>query len=151
METFYRILVFLHIFSAIVGIGPGFVLTTITKFAKTLPQIRYAHFVKLKVHVLVMVGGTIVLLTGLTMGALKPVLFQQGWYLTSMILYLIGLALGPTLLKKHSRAIKEILDDPSLEELPPEYYESSRKLLKLEYLVNTALIIVIILMITKPF
>ena len=151
METFYRILVFLHILSAIAGIGPGFVLTTITKFAKTLDQARYAHFVKLKVHILVMIGGTMVLLTGLTMGAIKPVLFQQGWYLTSMILYLIALVLGPTLLKKHSRAVREILEDSSLKELPAQYEVSSKKLIHLEYIVNILLLIVIVLMITKPF
>lgn len=151
MDALYTWLVIIHIFSAIVGIGPGFVLTTIVKNAKTMPDIRFAFYLKNKVHIFVMAGGIVVLITGLFMGALKPVLFRQGWYITSMLLYFTALSLGPTLLKKFSAPIKEILADETIQKVPDTYHHYVKKLLKTEYVENTLLLIVIFLMITKPF
>ncbi|MFD2656792.1 DUF2269 family protein [Gracilibacillus thailandensis] len=151
MNLIYTVLVVIHIFSAIVGIGPGFVLTTIVKSAKSLPEIRHAFALKAKVHIFVMIGGILVLLTGLLMGVLNPVLFQQGWYIASMILYFTALSLGPTLLKKFSTPIKTLIADPDLESVPDTYHKNLQKLLRVEYIENTLLLIIILLMITKPF
>ncbi|SFL56471.1 Predicted integral membrane protein [Gracilibacillus orientalis] len=151
MQLIYTWLVIIHIFSAIVGIGPGFVLTTIVKSAKSLPEIRHAFALKAKVHIYVMIGGILVLLTGLLMGAINPILFQQGWYLSSLVLYFIALSLGPTLLKKFMAPIKELIADSSLETIPAAYHENVQKLLRVEYIENTLLLIIILLMITKPF
>lgn len=151
MNSLYTWLVILHIFSAIVGVGPGFVLTTIVKNAKTMTEIRFAFQLKMKVHIFVIIGGMLVLITGLIMGALKPILFQQGWYVASMILYFLALLLGPTLLKKFSKPIKAILADKSIKEVPKAYHQHVKKLLQTEYVANTLLLIVIFLMITKPF
>lgn len=151
MQTIYSILVVIHIFSAIVGIGPGFILTTIVKSARTMEEIRHAFMLKTKVHVFVMIGGILVLVTGLAMGFIRPYLFNQGWYITSMLLYFLALALGPTLLKKYSYPIKQIIQDKDRNDVPKEYFTHLNKLLKVEYVENTLLICVIILMILKPF
>ncbi|MFC4386786.1 DUF2269 family protein [Gracilibacillus marinus] len=151
MQTIYSILVVIHIFSAIVGIGPGFILTTIVKSAKTMEEIRHAFILKTKVHVFVMIGGILVLVTGFAMGLIRPYLFNQGWYITSMLLYFLALALGPTLLKKYSYPIKQIIQNKDRNDVPKEYFTHLNKLLKVEYVENTLLICVIILMILKPF
>jgi len=151
MNSLYTWLVILHIFSAIVGVGPGFVLTTIVKNAKTMTEIRFAFQLKMKVHIFVIIGGMLVLITGLIMGALKPILFQQGWYVASMLLYFSALLLGPTLLKRFSKPIKSLLADQSIQEVPKTYYQHVKRLLQTEYVANTLLLIVIFLMITKPF
>src|SRR5699024_433489 len=151
MNSLYTWLVILHIFSAIVGVGPGFVLTTIVKNAKTMTEIRFAFQLKMKVHIFVIIGGMLVLITGLIMGALKPILFQQGWYVASMLLYFSDLLLGPTLLKRFSIPIKSLLADQSIQEVPKTYYQHVKRLLQTEYVANTLLLIVIFLMITKPF
>ncbi|MDX8044456.1 DUF2269 family protein [Gracilibacillus sp. S3-1-1] len=151
MHTIYTILVIIHIFSAIVGVGPGFVLTTIVKSAKTLPEIRHAFAIKRKVHIFVMIGGVLVLITGLLMGAINTFLFQQGWYIVSMVLFFIALSLGPTILKKYSTPIKELLADDNLDYVPDEYHYYVKKLLRTEYVENTLLLAIILLMITKPF
>ncbi|SES12195.1 Predicted integral membrane protein [Gracilibacillus ureilyticus] len=151
MNSLYTWLVVIHIFSAIVGIGPGFVLTTIVKSARTIPEIKHAFALKKKVHSFVMIGGILVLITGLLMGMMKPVLFQQGWYITSMAVYLTALGLGPTLLKKYSKPIKEMFQNHTLKEVPEDYHLYVHKLLKVEYIENSLLIIVILLMILKPF
>ncbi len=151
MQTIYSILVVIHIFSAIVGIGPGFILTTIVKSARTMEEIRHAFMLKTKVHVFVMIGGILVLVTGLAMGFIRPYLFNQGWYITSMLLYFLALALGPTLLKKYSYPIKQILQNKDRNDIPKEYFTHLNKLLKVEYVENTLLICIIILMTLKPF
>ncbi|SHN22791.1 DUF2269 family protein [Gracilibacillus kekensis] len=151
MQSLYTWLVIIHIFSAIVGIGPGFILTTIVRSAKTMPEIRQAFALKKTIHIFVMIGGILVLITGLSMGAIRPILFQQGWYITSMFLYLVALSLGPTFLKTYSAPIKKILSDQSIEQVPASYYPHLHRLLRIEYLENGLLLIVIFLMITKPF
>ncbi|GAE93340.1 hypothetical protein JCM21714_2415 [Gracilibacillus boraciitolerans JCM 21714] len=151
MHSLYTWLIIIHIFSAIVGIGPGFILTTIVKSAKTMPEIRQAFAMKRNIHIFVMIGGILVLITGVCMGLLQPMLFQQGWYITSMILYFIALSLGPTFLKKYSSPIKEMIRDEEKVQVPAGYQEHIQKLLRVEYLENTLLLIVIFLMITKPF
>ncbi|KAB8128306.1 DUF2269 family protein [Gracilibacillus oryzae] len=151
MQSLYTFLVVIHIFSAIVGIGPGFILTTIVKSSHTIDEIRHAFALKKKVHLFAMIGGILVLITGLSMGLIRPYLFQQGWYITSMIIYLTALSLGPTLLKKYSKPIKQMLKDQTLQEVPETYHSNVQKLLKVEYIENSLLIIVILLMILKPF
>ncbi|WP_277678321.1 DUF2269 family protein [Gracilibacillus dipsosauri] len=151
MESIYPILVLIHIISAIVGIGPGFVLTKIIKSAKTMDEIRYAFRLKKRIHVFVMTGGILLLVTGLLMGFIHPILFKQGWYLTSLTLYFIAIGLGPTLLKKYAAPINEMLKTHKGDDVPESYANHVQKLLRTEYVENTLLLFIIIMMILKPF
>ena len=83
--SFYQFLVFVHIFSAILGMGPGFVMLYIVTKATTMSEIRHAFATRHRIHIFVMVGGTLLLVTGLLMGMLNPDLFRQGWYVVSLI------------------------------------------------------------------
>ncbi|GEL76774.1 DUF2269 family protein [Tenuibacillus multivorans] len=151
MQTIYQVLVVIHIFAAIMGMGPGFILTTVTKSARTMSDLCHAYELKRRLHIFVMVGGSLLLVTGLLMGSINSFLFQSGWYLTSLILFLVALGLGPTVLKKRARPIKQLLKTHKSEEIPEEYEHLSRKLLRVEYLENLIFVIIILLMILKPF
>ncbi|RCW74940.1 DUF2269 family protein [Saliterribacillus persicus] len=151
MHSFYTTLVIIHIFSAILGMGPGFILTTVTKSAQTMDEVRHAFRLKKTLHMYVMIGGLLLLLTGLLMGFIRPYLFQQGWYQLSLLLYLLALALGPTYLKKYSTQIKALIQTNTHQTLTPNYKKLLHKLLITEYIENTLFIIIIFLMITKPF
>ncbi|WP_078060090.1 DUF2269 family protein [Gracilibacillus timonensis] len=151
MMTFYNILILIHIISAIIGIGPGFVLTTIVKHAHTMTDIRFAFTVKRRLHHFIQVGGALLLLSGLLLGVITPSLFQQGWYLTSLVLYLLVLILGATLLRKISAPIRQMLADQTLTETPAYYHELRNRLLRVEYAVNALLLVIILLMVLKPF
>src|SRR5690625_3292096 len=87
--SFYSVLVIIHIFSAIIGLGPGFVMTFIVTRASTMTELRHAYFLRNRLHIFVMLGGTLLFLTGLLMGFLNMQLFSQGWYIVSIILFLI--------------------------------------------------------------
>ncbi|MCM3765172.1 DUF2269 domain-containing protein [Neobacillus niacini] len=151
MITFYKILVILHIFSAIIGMGPGFILTTVVKSGKTMTELRHSYAIRHKLHIYVMIGGIMLLVTGLLMGVMNPSLFRMGWYDLSLVLFLAALAIGPVMLSPRSRPIKEMLASHQGEEIPEEYWRLSRELFKYEHLENFIFIIIITLMITKPF
>lgn len=149
--TFYELLVFIHIFAAILGMGPGFVMIYIVTKAETMTELRHAYVIRNRLHIFVMVGGTLLLITGLWMGALNPSLFSQGWYVLSLILFLIALALGPIMLSPKSRPIKKLLNEHQGDDIPDEYYALAKKLFFYERIENVIFLIVIALMILKPF
>ncbi|EKN69800.1 hypothetical protein BABA_08411 [Neobacillus bataviensis LMG 21833] len=151
MITFYKVVVFIHIFSAILGMGPGFILTTVVKSGKTMTELRHSYKIRHKLHIFVMVGGTLLLVTGLAMGFLNPVLFRMGWYVTSLVLFLAALAIGPLVLSPRSKPVKELLASHKGEEIPEEYWRLSKVLFQFENLENVIFIIIIALMILKPF
>lgn len=149
--TFYKALVFIHIFSAIIGMGPGFILTTVVKSGKTMTELRHSYAIRNKLHIYVMIGGTLLLVTGLGLGLFNTALFRQGWYLISLILFLAALAIGPIVLSPRSKPIKAMLESHKGDDIPEEYWRLSRELFFYENLENFIFIIIITLMILKPF
>ncbi len=149
--TLYKFILIIHILSAIIGLGPGYVLTFIAMHAKTMTELRHAYYIRNRVHIFVMVGGILLLVTGILMGMLRPELFRQGWYTLSMVLYLIALAIAPLLLIKETKPIKDVLDLHASEEIPEKYYKAEKKLFFYEHLTNVIFTIIIILMVLKPF
>jgi uncharacterized membrane protein len=151
VSTIYEILVFLHIFSAILGMGPGFILTTVVKSGDTMTELRHAYAIRHKLHIFVMVGGTMLLISGLLMGAINPGLFKMGWYVTSLVLFLVALAMGPFALTPKSKPVKALLSSHRGEEIPKEYYPLAKALFRVEHIENTIFLVIIALMILKPF
>ncbi|MDC3417136.1 DUF2269 family protein [Aquibacillus salsiterrae] len=151
MNQLYNLLVFVHIFSAILGIGPGFVLTFIPMSAKTMTELKHAYLIRHKLHTFVMIGGTLLLITGLLLGIINTGLFRAGWYVTSLILFLVALAMGPLALSKASKPIKALFEKYEEEQIPNEYVRLSKRLFALEYIENALFLIIICLMILKPF
>src|SRR5699024_11123031 len=140
--SFYKILVFIHIFSAILGLGPGFIMIYVVTKARTMTELRHAFFIRNRIHIFVMVGGSLLLITGLLMGFINTYLFKQGWFIISLILFLIALAAGPLVLKPKSEPIKKILKEHKGVEIPEKYYEISKDLFSYERLTNVIFLII---------
>ncbi|MEH7382655.1 DUF2269 family protein [Bacillus sp. JJ1533] len=151
MDVIYQVLVFIHIFSAIIGLGPGFILTTVGKSADTMTELRHSYAIRHRLHIFVMIGGIMLLVTGLLMGAINPYLFNMGWYTTSLLLFLISLAMGPFALKPKSKPVKALLETHQGDDIPEEYYPLAKALFRVEHIENGIFLIVIALMILKPF
>jgi uncharacterized membrane protein len=149
--SLYMILVTVHVFSAILGMGPGFMMISILKKAKNMTELRHAYALRTRLHIFVMVGGILLLVTGLWMGFLNPSLFKAGWYVMSLTLYLIALSFGPLLLSPRSKPIKKFIQEVEGEEIPEKYYEMEKKLFLVERFENTIFLIIIALMVIKPF
>jgi uncharacterized membrane protein len=151
MDVVYQALVFIHIFSAILGMGPGFILTTVVKSGDTMTELRHSYAIRHRLHIFVMVGGILLLVSGLLMGAINPYLFTMGWYVTSLLLFLVALAMGPFALTPKSKPVKALLESHQGEDIPAEYYPLAKALFRVEHLENTVFLIIIALMILKPF
>lgn len=149
--SFYEILVFIHIFSAILGMGPGFMMIIVVSKSTNLTELRHAYAIRNRMHSITMVGGTLLLITGIWMGFINTYLFQQGWYVTSLVLFLIALAFGPLLLSPRSKPIKALLKNANGDSIPEEYEAMSKRLFFVERMENTIFLIIIALMILKPF
>lgn len=149
--TLYRILVLIHVLSAILGLGPGFVLIYVVTKSRNMLELRHSFVIRHRLHIFVMIGGTLLLFSGLAMGYLNPHLFHQGWYVTSLILFLIALGFGPVVLSPLSKPVKKLLKDHKGEDIPPEYYALVKKLFFYERFENVIFIIIIILMVLRPF
>ncbi|MFU0790391.1 DUF2269 family protein [Virgibacillus proomii] len=147
----YDVLVFVHIFSAIVGMGPGFFMVLPVKRAQTMTELRYGYVIRDRLHWFVMIGGTLLLLTGLLMGFLRTYLFSQVWFVLSLLLFLVALAFGPLVLSPRSKPIKKMLNEYKKEEIPDEYDQLAAKLFFYERIINSLFLLIIVLMITKPF
>ena len=150
--TLYQLLLIIHILSAIIGLGPGFVMIYLVTYAQTMEQLRYSYQLRHRIHIFVMIGGVGILVTGIWMGLLNPVLLSQGWYLLSLMLYLIALAMGPVVLKRLSAPIKHFLGKPAkYEGIPQSYKQMANKLFFYERIEMIIFIMIIILMVWKPF
>lgn len=151
--TFYEILVFIHIFSAILGMGPGLVMTAVVTLSKpsNMTELRHAFKIRNSLHIFTMIGGALLLLSGLVMGFLNPYWFSQAWYVISLVLFLVSLAMGPIVLKPRSAPIKKLFIDVTDEEIPAVYKTLSKELFYYERITNIIFIIIISLMILKPF
>ncbi|WEG11792.1 DUF2269 family protein [Pullulanibacillus sp. KACC 23026] len=147
----FKLLLLIHVASAIFGLGPGFAFIPIKQSAKTLEQLRFAYAANGLLHRFVMIGGFLLLLTGLLMGSFNHALFHQGWYVTSLIIYLAALALGPFYLSPKVKPIHALLKDAKGPEIPEEYYEQHKAVLRGEWVLNGLFTLIIILMLTKPF
>lgn len=149
--SLYDMLVFVHVFSAILGLGPGFVMIYLVSRAKTMTEVRLGFKMRHRIHIFVMVGGTLLLITGVWMGILRPYLWKQFWFTGSLVLYLIALSAGPTVLTPFTKPIKRLLSEYEGEKIPSKYEELSSKLFFYERITNVIFLIIIALMITKPF
>lgn len=151
MNTLYKLVVMIHIFSAIIGLGPGFLLVYIVKKAGNMAELRHAYSIRRRLHTIVMAGGTLLLLTGLAMGAIRPYLFSAGWYLGALALFMMALAMGPLVLAPRARKVKALLASHKGDDIPPAYYSLSRNLFFYEHIESSLFLAIIALMIVKPF
>lgn len=147
----YSFLLLVHVFSAILGLGPGFVMIYIVTQAKNMTELKHAYLIRNRVHKFVMVGGTLLLVTGVLMGIMNPGLFYRGWYPTALGLFLVALGFGPFILSPKAKPIKKLLAEHQGEEIPQEYYRLSKDLFFYERIENVIFLIIIVLMILKPF
>ena len=54
--TLYQFLVLVHVLSAILGMGPGFIMIYVVTRATNIVELRHAYLIRNRLHVFVMVG-----------------------------------------------------------------------------------------------
>ena len=147
----YNLVLLVHVLSAIFALGPGLVLKFVFKNAKTITDLKNAQQIRGQVLKIIMVCGASLFLTGLILGFMNTALFKMGWYHASLTLFLIATAIGPIFLAKKVKKIKAILQNATSEEIPVEYYELSKNVGMFINIQNSIYMLVLVLMVLKPF
>ncbi|WP_059173508.1 DUF2269 family protein [Bacillus sp. FJAT-27445] len=148
---FYQFLVLIHVIAAIVGIGATFALPAIAKKPKTPMQAQFTFGVLDGIEKIAKIGSITLLLTGLILGALEPKLFKEFWYIASIVIYIAVQPIVAGILPKKIKQQKQILDAHKGDGLPEAYLTIARQMDRLNQITHAAAIILIILMVTKPF
>ncbi|MCA1055731.1 DUF2269 family protein [Rossellomorea aquimaris] len=147
----YKVLLTIHILSAIVGIGSTFLFPLILAIPKKVKELQLALRVLNKGADYPKFGAILLLLSGLGMGALNTELFQKGWYITAIILLLTAVLIYILrILPRLKTAIDHVADIEG-EEIPQTYYDLKNGIKPFMITASAIDVIIILLMIWKPF
>lgn len=149
--SFYGILVLLHVIGAICGIGAQFAQPLLLNRVKTVKQAEFALRVNHAIDKLILIGTLILLITGLIMGALNTYLFTQSWYIISLILFVTIMPVAGAIVPKKAAQQEEILKNHKGDELPESYLTLKKQAAPFNRYTYIATVIIVILMVTKPF
>ena len=116
-----------------------------------MTELKHAYLIRNRLHIFVMVGGTLLLITGLIMGTIQPYLWHAKWYVTSLVLFLVALGFGPVVLSPRSKPIKELLKKQQGDQIPEQYYLLAKRLFFYERIENVIFLIIILMMVLKPY
>ena len=163
MDWVLAILLFLHIFGAIVAFGPTYSFILLGPMAGREPQhanfaVRYQHLVstRMVLPLAVLQGVTgllIVWRTGIN-------ILATPWLLVAIVLYLIALAIGFAILIPTASKLVEATSTPPPPPAPgdpprsgpPPHIAALVRRARMAGMTNAILIVVIVfLMVTKPF
>lgn len=151
MEILFSILLVLHILGAICGLGAAFASPYIMNSGRNVRSAFTAHMVNAKVEKLAKIGSITLLVTGLIMGFMHPYLFTTGWYITSIVLYILTQPIVAYLLPRYGRTMLELLEQANGEDLPSEYIQFAQKTKPLTITTYVLLVLLVVLMVFKPF
>ena len=121
------------------------------KNPKTVKQAEFAHQVNHGVDKLVVIGTFTLLISGLIMGILNTHLFTQGWYIISLILFITILPVAGAIVPKKAAKQVEILKNHNGDQLPESYLTIKKQAVPFYRYTYAATVIIVILMVTKPF
>ncbi|WP_424766691.1 DUF2269 family protein [Paenibacillus sp. sgz302251] len=147
----YSIVLFIHVLAAVMGLGAAFGFPILVRTAKTAAQAKYTLQLLKNLEVLPKAGSITLLLTGMVMGIMQPSLFSQGWFISSIVIYLVTQIFVVGMLPKNMKAQAAILENHTGEELPPQYVEISKRSAKIEGITHVFAFLIIFLMMFQPF
>lgn len=147
----YEFVVLIHILAAIIGLGSSFAMPIILKGAKSFTQARFAMTLYSKIEKLVKTGSLLLLLTGLILGFLNTSLFTTGWYLTSLIIYVLTIPITAGILPKKIKKMQELLSGNKDGTLPGGYLKTAKESDPYVWTLHISLVILVTLMYFKPF
>jgi len=149
--TFYGFVLLIHIIAAVAGLGASFAMPIVSKYPKTVEQAKFSLLLNKYIEKPVKFGSIGLLVTGLILGFLNLELFKQGWYLASIVIYILVQPIVAGILPKRLKQMEQILAEHSEDNIPETYQELNNSLRPFNWITHGAAIILIILMTLKPF
>ncbi|MBB6669529.1 DUF2269 family protein [Cohnella nanjingensis] len=146
----YPYLVLIHILSAVTALCAIIGYPIIMSGVRTAGQARFGLTLQKKMAILPMIGGTLLLLSGLALGVLEPDLFRQLWYGLSIVVFFVILLILAVLIPAGVKRQLEHLAIAGGDALPEAYLQSRRRSAWLEGAANLAALVSILLMVFKP-
>jgi hypothetical protein len=147
----YKVLLTIHILSAIVGIGATFLFPLVLALPRKVKELQLALQILNKGADYPKFGSILLLLTGLGMGALNPSLFQQGWYFTAIALLLSAVLIYVLRILPKMKVAIETVANVEGDEIPESYFEIKKGMKPFMVAGSVIDVIIIFLMIWKPF
>lgn len=147
----YNYLLFIHIISAVSAIVAITGYPVIMSCVRTVEQAKFGLRLLEKLAIFPKIGGTLLLLTGLSFGYLQTYLFRELWYWLAMAIFFVILVILAVLLPYGMKQQLVLLQHTQGENLPEVYLRSRRRSLRLEITANFCVVTSILLMVFKPF
>jgi uncharacterized membrane protein len=150
--TLYGLLVLIHVIAAVVGLGASFGMPVVAKFgAKSVTNAKVCFEINKKIEVFAKVGSLTLLASGILMAIVNPTLWSQGWFIGSLVIYILIQPIVAGILPKTIEKQVDIVMKSQDDELSPEYHQLDKKAAKLNGIAHVAAVVLIVLMSTKPF
>nr|WP_286182845.1 DUF2269 family protein [Bacillus sp. ISL-55] len=150
--TLYGLLVLVHVIAAVVGLGASFGMPVVAKFgAKSVTNAKVCFEINKKIEIFAKVGSLTLLASGILMAIVNPALWSQGWFISSLVIYVLIQPVVAGMLPKTIGQQVDLVMNSEDGELPAEYHQLDKKAAKLNGIAHVAAVVLIVLMSTKPF
>lgn len=151
VEILFKILLLFHILGAICGLGATFASPFVMNSARNVKSAFTAQMINAKIEKTAKIGSITLLVTGLIMGFIHPYLFTTGWYISAIVLYIITQPIVAYILPRYEKAMLQVLEQAKGEDLPSEYIQLANKTKPLILTTYVLLVLLVFLMVFKPF
>jgi hypothetical protein len=151
MSIVTGILIVLHVLAAIVGIGPAFVLPVLGKSAKSGSQLRFVFSLIEKVNKFPKIGGITLLVTGILLMIVSKTGFSLMWLNLSLLLFIIIEVIIIGFVEPRMKKVAKLVMSSQGDTIPTGFADSMKGIAPLEGTVHLLTLLIIILMVVKPF
>jgi len=151
LNHLYTFIVGIHIFGAIIGIGPTLIIYRMLKACENNDELVVTHKMIAKLHSLSSIGFGLLFISGLAMGLLNRSLFQTGWYVLAIVLMIILALYSSFNIKPKMKLMSKISKENKDKNIPQEYTELLRKISRNNMVEKSLILFILVLMVFKPF
>jgi uncharacterized membrane protein len=149
----FGLLLVLHILASIALIGPAFVMPIIRRSARNLGQLRFAFGITTKLAIIFKIGGAVLILTGVWLMIITKMGLSQMWLNVSILLTLLTIVMIDGLIEPRMKKIIKIVSESQDQgnEIPAEFGLLMKKIVPIETAAQLLMIVILMLMVVKPF
>ncbi|MGO4370052.1 DUF2269 family protein [Paenibacillus sp. 2TAB19] len=151
--SLFGLLLVLHILASIAIMGPAFVLPIIRRSARTVSQLRFVFGITTKLAIIPKIGGTVLILTGVWLMIITKMGLSQMWLNVSILLSLLMIVLIDGMIEPRMKKIIKMISESQDQgnELPAEFGLLFKKIVPIETVAQLLMIVILVLMVVKPF
>ncbi|UJF33401.1 DUF2269 family protein [Paenibacillus hexagrammi] len=149
----FGLLLVVHIFASIAVIGPAFVMPIIRRSARTVGQLHFALGVTSKLTIILKIGGTVLILTGVCLMIITKMGLSQLWLNTAILLSLSMVVMIDGWIEPRVKKIFKLTAESQdqSKEIPAEFRLLIKKIVPIEAAAQLLMIAILALMVVKPF